>query len=79
VLQIDAPSTIRSLTMPVLVMHGDADTVVPPAHAQIICASVAGPCTVEIFEGVGHRFEEPGALARLLDVLAAWLDRHKDG
>ncbi|HXC52981.1 MAG TPA: alpha/beta hydrolase [Candidatus Limnocylindrales bacterium] len=75
VLRIDAPATMRALSMPVLVMHGEADTVVPPSHAEIIRANVAGPCTVEYFAGVGHRFEEPGALERLLDVLGSWLAR----
>jgi pimeloyl-ACP methyl ester carboxylesterase len=73
VLRIDAPKVMRALTMPVLVMHGEADDVVPIAHADLICRSVAGPCTVERFPGVGHRFEEPGALDRLLEVLARWL------
>jgi pimeloyl-ACP methyl ester carboxylesterase len=78
VLRIDAPETMRLLTMPVLVMHGDSDTVVPPSHAAIIRSHVSGPCVVEIFAGVGHRFEEPGALARLLDVLAEWLSGLQD-
>lgn len=73
VLAIDAAAALRTIAMPVLVMHGDADDVVPVAHADIIRANVAGNCTVERFAGVGHRFEEPGALARLLDVLAGWL------
>jgi uncharacterized protein len=73
VLGIDAPKVMQALSMPVLVMHGDADTVVPPSHAEIIRKNVAGPCRVEIFPGVGHRFEEPGALDRLLDVLEDWL------
>jgi putative redox protein len=73
VLRIDAARAMQSLVMPVLVMHGDADNVVPVAHAELIRSSVAGPCAVEIFGGVGHRFEEPGALESLLSVLAAWL------
>lgn len=75
VLRIDAPATMKTLAMPVLVMHGEDDDVVPVAHAEIIRRSVSGPCRVEKFPGVGHRFEEPGALARLLDVLARWLAR----
>jgi uncharacterized protein len=75
VLKIDAPAMMKQVTMPVLVMHGDADTVVPFAHAEKIARSVAGPCEVVKFEGVEHRFEEPGALDRLLDVLASWLER----
>jgi pimeloyl-ACP methyl ester carboxylesterase len=75
VLKVDAPEIMKSLAMPVLVMHGDADTVVPFAHAETIRRSVAGACEVVKFEGVGHRFEEPGALDRLLDVLEDWLRR----
>ncbi len=73
VLRIDAPAAMRHVTMPVLVLHGDADDVVPFAHADLIRRSVSGPCRVEKFDGVGHRFEEPGALDRLLEVLAEWL------
>jgi pimeloyl-ACP methyl ester carboxylesterase len=75
VLKIDAPRAMKALTMPVLVMHGDADTVVPIAHAETIRRSVSGTCEVVTFGGVGHRFEEPGALDRLLDVLEDWLER----
>jgi pimeloyl-ACP methyl ester carboxylesterase len=78
VLKIDAPKAMSSLAVPVLVMHGDADDVVPFAHAGIIRRSVAGPCKVERFAGVGHRFEEPGALDRLLDVLGRWLARTRE-
>ncbi|HYB98918.1 MAG TPA: alpha/beta hydrolase [Candidatus Limnocylindrales bacterium] len=74
VLRIDAPATLAKVAMPVLVMHGDADTVVPLRHAHIIADSVSGPVKVETFAGVGHRFEEPGALERLLDVLERWLE-----
>jgi uncharacterized protein len=73
VLRLDAPRILSALTMPVLVMHGDADEVVPFEHAEIIRRSVSGPCKVERFAGVGHRFEEPGALDKLLAVLARWL------
>ena len=73
VLLLDAPAAMRSVTMPVLVMHGDADDVVPISHAELIRESVAGNCQVEKFKGVGHRFEETGALDRLLAVLGRWL------
>jgi pimeloyl-ACP methyl ester carboxylesterase len=75
VVRIDAPRVLQSLAMPVLVMHGEDDDVVPFAHADIIRRNVAGPCKVEKFAGVGHRFEEPGALDKLLQVLARWLTR----
>lgn len=73
VLAIDAPSMFAHLKVPVLVLHGDADNVVPPSHADIIAANAGGPVTVKRFPGVGHRFEEPGALSQLLDALEEWL------
>lgn len=75
VLRIDAPAALRTIQMPVLVMHGDADDVVPFSHAEIVRKNVQGPCRIEKFAGVGHRFEEPGALAKLLVVLERWLGK----
>ncbi len=71
--RIDILQRVASLECPLLVMHGRSDTVVPPEHARAIAAAAAGPVRLELFEGVGHRFEEPGALGRLLDTLADWL------
>lgn len=73
VLALDAPRAFSHLNIPILVLHGDADTVVPPSHAELIARYAGGPVTIKHFPGVGHRFEEPGALARLLDTLDAWL------
>lgn len=75
VLRIDAPAALRTIQMPVLVMHGDADEVVPFSHADIVRRNVQGPCKVEKFAGVGHRFEEVGALDKLLVVLERWLGK----
>jgi putative redox protein len=71
--RLDIPAAIAALTQPVLVMHGEADDVVPSAHARIIERNVPGPVRVKMFPGVGHRFEEPGALDGLLETLESWL------
>ena len=77
VLRIDAPAALRTIQMPVLVMHGDADDVVPFSHAELVRKNVQGPCRIEKFAGVGHRFEEAGALDKLLVVLERWLGKTK--
>lgn len=64
---------LPSLQLPTLIMHGDADTVVPVEQAHSLAAAAAGPVREVIFPGVGHRFEEPGALKELLDTLHDWL------
>ena len=46
--------------MPVYVIHGGADTEVPPSQADAFCAAVrhgGGRCTLDIVEGASHRFE----------------------
>lgn len=70
---IDLPEAIARIHQPVLVMHGDADDVVPPSHAELIARTAAGPVTLRRFAGVAHRFEEPGALDDLLATLETWL------
>ena len=73
--RIDIPLAVTTLHQPLLVMHGEADTVVPPAHASILAAAAAGDVTLAMFPGVGHRFEEQGALAELLACLESWVHR----
>jgi putative redox protein len=71
--RLDLPAAIARLQQPILVMHGESDDVVPLSHARIIEQAAAGPVRVATFAGVGHRFEEAGALAALLDTLESWL------
>jgi len=70
---LDIADAVGTLRCPLLVMHGDADSVVPVEHARRIAALAAGRVQLEIFAGIDHRFEEPGALASLLDTLERWL------
>jgi putative redox protein len=71
--QIDLPAAIARIDKPLLVMHGDADDVVPPDHAELIDRVARGPVVLRRFPGVAHRFEEPGALDALLGTLDGWL------
>ncbi|RMF21807.1 MAG: alpha/beta fold hydrolase [Deltaproteobacteria bacterium] len=71
--RLDILAAVARIRCPLLVMHGRADSVVPPEHASAIAAAAGGPVRLEMFDGVGHRFEEPGALEALLDVLERWL------
>ncbi len=70
---LDILESVRQLQCPLLVMHGDVDSVVPVSHAHMIVEAAPGPTSLEIFRGVDHRFEEPGALDGLLDCVESWL------
>ncbi|MFP6625841.1 MAG: alpha/beta fold hydrolase [Deltaproteobacteria bacterium] len=72
--RLDILAEAASAAGPLLAMHGDADVVVPVEHAYALSRVWAGPVRLEIFAGVGHRFEEPGALGGLIDTLEDWLD-----
>ena len=65
--EIDGDDVLRALTVPVLVTHGRADSVVLPAMAEHVLATcpVAEPSW---YEGVGHapHLEEPERLNREL-------------
>jgi putative redox protein len=73
--RIDILAAVSSLPHPLLVLHGESDSVVPVEHALAIAAAAPGDVTLATFPNVGHRFEEPGALPALLDRLEAWLTR----
>ncbi len=74
-LGLDARSAIARICRPILAVHGADDEVVPVEHGRLIARSLPEDAELSVFEGVGHRFEEPGALDRLLQTIEDWLGR----
>jgi acylglycerol lipase len=71
------PDHLPDITLPVLVMHGTADPIVPVAAAHLIHDRIGSQDrTLRLYEGFYHElFNEPaGERDRPLDDLAAWLD-----
>ena len=52
----DRAETLCSITLPVLVIHGTHDTLVPVEHGRDLAARIPGATLVEI-EGMGHDLE----------------------
>ena len=44
----------KSITVPVLLVHGTADTATPPDHSQRVLAALAGPKRLILAEGARH-------------------------
>ena len=65
--RIDYDDVLRSLTVPLLVAHGRADTIVLPAMAEHILAT-APTADVAWYDGVGHapHLEQPERFNREL-------------
>ena len=60
---------LRSLTVPTLVIHGDADRLVPLAAGRATAAAVPG-ARLEIIEGMGHDYP-PQYWDRLVELIGA--------
>lgn len=72
------PSVARSVRLPVLVLHGTADTLVPlDATGPVVEGIGSGDKTLRRYEGLYHEvFNEPER-AQVLADLGAWLDLHR--
>jgi 3-oxoadipate enol-lactonase len=68
----DTASRLGTLEMPVLVMHGTADELIPVANGRLIASLIAG-AQLEILDGAGHLFfwEQPERCAELVRAHAA--------
>lgn len=69
-------ATIGRVRCPVLIGHGTADDLVPPACARAIVAAATGPVELALLDGAGH--EEPPSYDHLGGLLAAFLCRALD-
>ena len=72
----DAVSAAARTRCPLLVVHGDGDTIVPVEQAKAIHASAPGPKRIVIIPGGGHRFERIEELDRMLREVTGWFAEH---
>jgi acylglycerol lipase len=74
------PATVPALRLPLLVMHGGADAIVPVAASRMVHERAgSADRTLRIYDGLYHEIlNEPEQGAVLADV-TGWLDAHTDG
>ncbi len=73
--QIDDVSPVeaaRTITVPVLVIHGAADKDTPPAHAQRILAALAGPKRLILVPEAEHNHSLQGR--EIWEEIECWID-----
>ena len=61
---VEHPGRIRQ---PVLIIHGDQDTITPISQAQALASALASRANLLIFTGEGHGLREPGHIQRALE------------
>ena len=68
----DTSERLGELSKPTLVVHGDADRIVPTGNGRILAESIPG-ARLELLPGAGHLYptDAPGADRAVLDFLSA--------
>jgi putative redox protein len=70
---IDVPACARKVICPVLILHGDADVVVPVEEAHELHDCLRSAKRLSILQGSDHRLSNPAIMRRALDEALNWL------
>jgi alpha-beta hydrolase superfamily lysophospholipase len=72
------PARLRSLTMPLFVLHGGADRLVPTAASEMVSAHAGSTdLTRTVYPGLFHEPHNEPEKEQVLDDVVAWLDAHR--
>ncbi|MEU7905678.1 lysophospholipase [Actinoplanes sp. NPDC049118] len=72
------PSRLTALTLPLFVLHGSADRLVPPTTSALVRERAGSPdLTLKIYEGLYHEPHNEPERDQVLDDIIAWLDAHR--
>jgi alpha/beta superfamily hydrolase len=74
--QLNVPQSTRDVKCPVLVIHGDADEVVPVKEAYELHDSLTFTKRLSILNGTDHRISDPMLMQRALNESFDWLLKH---
>lgn len=73
------PSRLQCLSLPLLVLHGGADRLMPVSASEVVRAHAASPdLTVKIYDGLYHETHNEPEQDQVLDDIVAWLDAHRE-
>ncbi|MCO7219147.1 alpha/beta hydrolase [Klenkia sp. PcliD-1-E] len=72
------PDRLRRLTLPLLVLHGGADRLVPPAASELVATGTASSdVTHTVYPGLCHEAHNEPEQEQVLDDVVGWLDAHR--
>ena len=74
--QLDVVGSARRIVCPVLILHGDADEVVPVAEAYELDDCLTAIKRLEIFPDSDHGLSDPAVMQRAMAAALAWLVAH---
>jgi acylglycerol lipase len=72
------PARLRKLTLPLLVLHGGADRLMPLAASELVRAQAgSSDLTLTVYEGLYHEPHNEPEQGAVLDDIVGWLDAHR--
>jgi putative redox protein len=74
--RLNVPESARRVSCPVLILHGDADEVVPVKEAFELHDCLSGPKRLSILNGTDHRLSDPVLMQQALQEALVWLTQH---
>jgi putative redox protein len=74
--RLNVPEAARRIRCPVLILHGDADEVVPVDEAYELHESLTSPKMLSIFKATDHRFSNPEIMRQAMTQALDWLTEH---
>ena len=72
----DLLKNAENIRLPVLIVHGDSDTIVPISRSKELAERIGGGADLVIVPGANHNFKQAGAQERFLEVTIEWLKKH---
>jgi len=72
----DVPHSAASLGKPILIVHGTADTVIPPSHAERLYAFARGQKAMRLIKDADHHFRDSLCKKELCDSICAWFNHN---
>jgi alpha-beta hydrolase superfamily lysophospholipase len=71
-----ARERLAELTLPILILHGGADTITPPSGSSYLYEHAgSADKTLKIYEGLYHEVHNEPEKEQVLDDIAEWLDK----
>ena len=74
--RLNVPQSARKVKCPVLILHGDADEVVPVNEAFELHDCLSGTKRLSLLKGTDHRISDPALMQRALQESFDWLVEH---
>jgi uncharacterized protein len=74
--KINVPEAARKIKCPVLILHGDADEVVPVDEAYELHACLGSPKRLSILPSSDHRLSDPATMQQAMAEALDWLTEH---